>query len=53
MKKIIPTREELFTLVWERLGTEVARELGLSIIALGKICRRLQVPKPTKGYWKK
>lgn len=46
-----PSREELFALVWERPATEVAHELGISDVALGKLCRRLQVPKPPRGYW--
>ena len=46
-----PSREELFALVWERPATEVAKELGISDVALGKLCRRLQVPKPPRGYW--
>ena len=45
------SREELFTLIWERPATEVAKELGISDVALGKLCRRLQVPKPPRGYW--
>lgn len=45
------SREELFVLIWERPATEVAKELGISDVALGKLCRRLQVPKPPRGYW--
>lgn len=45
------SREELFALVWERPATEVAQELGISDVALGKLCHRLQVPKPPRGYW--
>lgn len=45
------SREELFALIWERPATEVAKELGISDVALGKLCRRLQVPKPPRGYW--
>jgi hypothetical protein len=33
------SREELFALVWEQPTTEVARELGVSDVALGKLCR--------------
>ena len=44
-------REKLFAMVWERSAKEVARELGISDVALGKLCRRLQVPKPPRGYW--
>ncbi|RLA40924.1 MAG: hypothetical protein DRR42_25245, partial [Gammaproteobacteria bacterium] len=52
MKKEL-TREELFLLVWERPSLEVARELGISDVALGKRCKKLQVPKPPPGYWAK
>ena len=38
-------------MVWERPATDVARDLGISDVALGKLCRRLQVPKPPSGYW--
>ncbi|MET0064833.1 MAG: hypothetical protein ABW076_00660 [Candidatus Thiodiazotropha sp.] len=51
MKDKVLSREELFILIWERPATEVARELGISDVALGEHCRRLQVPKPPRGYW--
>lgn len=51
MKRDDITCEELFALVWERPATEVAHELGISDVALGKLCQRLQVPKPPRGYW--
>ena len=44
-------REELFALVWEKPTQEVAKELGVSDVAVGKLCARLQVPKPPRGYW--
>lgn len=47
------TREELFALVWEKPATEVAKDLGVSDVALQKLCRRLQVPTPPRGYWAK
>ena len=47
------SREELFVLVWEKPASEVAAELGFSGVALGKLCKRLQVPKPPRGYWAK
>jgi hypothetical protein len=53
LKNSSPSREELFALVWERPAKEVARELGISDVALGKMCRKLQVPKPPRGYWAK
>lgn len=45
------SREELFALVWERPTQEVAKELGVSDVAIAKLCARLQVPKPPRGYW--
>ncbi len=51
LNNVTISREELFALVWERPTTEVARELGISDVALGKLCSRLQVPKPPRGYW--
>ena len=47
------TRETLFALVWECPATEVTHDLGISDVALGKLCRRLQVPKPYRGYWQR
>ena len=37
--------------MWERPARQIARELGISDVALGKLCRHLQVPKPPRGYW--
>lgn len=45
------SREELFALVWEKPTVEVAREMGVSDVAVAKLCARLQVPKPSRGYW--
>jgi len=45
------SREELFALVWERPTREIAKELGISDVAVGKLCEKLQVPKPPRGYW--
>lgn len=45
------SREELFTLVWEKPTQEAAKELGVSDVAIAKLCARLQVPKPPRGYW--
>jgi len=47
------SREELFALVWEKPTQEVAKDLGVSDVAVGKLCVRLQVPKPPRGYWAK
>lgn len=53
MRNSDPSRKELFALVWEHPATLVARELGISDVALGKLCKLLQLPKPPRGYWSK
>jgi hypothetical protein len=47
------TREELYEAVWSKATRLVAQELGISDVALAKICRKLNVPKPGLGYWRK
>ncbi len=51
MAKREMSREELFALVWERPTREIAIELGVSDVAVGKLCEKMQVPKPPRGYW--
>jgi hypothetical protein len=50
MKKL--TRQELYDLLWTRPTTDVARELGVSDVWIGKVCRRAGIPKPPPGYWR-
>lgn len=45
------SREELFARVWQRPLGEVAPGLGLSRTGLAKLCARLEVPCPPRGYW--
>lgn len=47
------TRQKLHALAWERPITHLAREFGLSDVALHKICRKYRVPTPPPGYWAK
>lgn len=46
------TREELYERVWSVPSVQVAKELGVSDVALGKVCKKLEVPKPYPGYWR-
>jgi hypothetical protein len=50
---MILTREQLYELVWSKPGTLACTQLGISDVALTKICRRLNVPKPPPGHWAK
>lgn len=45
------TREELYEKVWSTPTTKLAKEFGISDVALGKICKKLDIPKPYPGYW--
>lgn len=47
------TRKELYRRVWSKPISAVADEFGLSGGALTKICNRLLVPYPPRGYWAK
>jgi hypothetical protein len=47
------TRAELYDLVWSRPRTALAKELGVSDVAIGKHCARANVPTPAVGYWAK
>lgn len=45
------TRVELYDLIWSKTKVEVAKELGISDVAVTKIARKLAVPLPPQGYW--
>jgi hypothetical protein len=47
------TREDLHRLVWSKPTKIAAKEFGLSDVGLAKICRKLGVEKPPRGYWAK
>lgn len=47
------TREELYRQVWEKPMVKLSAEYGISDNGLAKICDRLQVPYPPRGYWAK
>ena len=47
------TREDLFAAVWERPLTKVAADYGISDVALKKICRKMEIPTPGLGYWRR
>ena len=47
------TRRELYEMIWARPITKVAAELGISDVALHKICDKHRIPAPSRGYWAK
>jgi hypothetical protein len=44
-------REALYKMVWSEPVSKLARGYGLSDRGLGKICQRLEIPVPGRGYW--
>lgn len=48
---VILKRDTLFEVVWSRPVRTVAHEYGLSDVALAKICRKMGIPLPGRGYW--
>ena len=47
------TRRELYTQVWSRPMRDLAKEFGISDVALKKTCTRHNIPTPERGYWAK
>jgi hypothetical protein len=44
-------REELYKEVWDQPLVKLAPQYGISAVALGKVCDKLQIPLPGRGYW--
>ena len=47
------SREALYEAVWTDAVTVVAPRYGLSNVGLVKICKKLGIPVPPRGYWAK
>ncbi len=47
------TREELFRQVWAKPMSSLAKDYGISGNGLAKICDRLVIPYPPRGWWAK
>jgi hypothetical protein len=52
-KTIRYNRNVLYEQVWADSMLTVAKSYGVSNVGLAKICRRLRVPIPWRGYWEK
>lgn len=47
------SRQALYDQIWAQPMTKVAKEYGISNVALAKICKKLNVPCPWRGYWRR
>lgn len=45
------TRQQLYKLVWEKPTVQIAKEIGVSDVAIAKACKRHEIPRPPVGYW--
>lgn len=50
---VVLSRREMYDLVWSKPMRDLAREMGFSDVALGKFCRKHEIPTPGVGYWQK
>ena len=46
-------RVELYNEVWDQPLVKLSRTYGISDVRLGKVCRKLKIPHPGRGYWAK
>lgn len=47
------SRVELYKEVWDQPLFKLSRKYGISDVRLGKVCRKLKIPHPGRGYWAK
>lgn len=47
------TREQLYERAWQTPMVRLAEQFGISGNGLAKICRRLDIPYPPRGWWAK
>lgn len=45
------SRSELYDRVWQEPMLKIAKEFGVSSSYLARVCTRLNVPRPKRGYW--
>lgn len=50
---VIIDRLELYGRVWAQPLNQLAKEYGISDVALAKTCRKGNFPLPGRGYWAK
>jgi hypothetical protein len=50
---VVLTRDDLYRQVWETPMSRLGDQYGITGNGLAKICERLKVPYPPRGYWAK
>lgn len=52
-KVVRPSKGELEKLVWSLPTEQLAKQLGVSGVAISKWCKKYNITKPPRGYWAK
>jgi hypothetical protein len=52
-KTVELTREDLYEQAWTVPMQRLAERYGISDVALAKTCRKLAIPVPPRGYWRR
>jgi hypothetical protein len=47
------SRQDLYDLVWSKPASALSEDFGVSDVAIAKRCKKLGVPRPSRGYWAK
>src|SRR5262245_2712106 len=47
------SRKELYDLIWSTPAVTLAASFGISSVAVAKRCKRLNIPRPSRGCWAK
>lgn len=50
---ILFERRKLYDEIWAEPMLQVAKRYGISDVGLAKICKKMKIPKPPRGYWAK
>jgi hypothetical protein len=45
------SREKLYELIWTTPMVRLAPQLGVSDVAIAKACKRMNIPRPSVGFW--
>jgi ankyrin repeat protein len=45
------TREQIYKEIWSEPIQHVAKRYKISDVGLAKVCRKLNIPRPGRGYW--
>ncbi len=46
-------RDQLYDEIWSVPILQLAKQYGLSDVGLAKICTKMKIPRPPRGYWAK